>query len=142
MNINGELKEEYEEKRQNLIQEIKKTKYSYLEITDKDRKANELYHSKVLNNFKFEEDFYYDLTMKYKTEIESNEFFKDLSYMPKGCLLHLHMLSCINVQWIADEVIKKKNLKYIYMRQSKNSFDRLVFTTQPKEIDKPFKNII
>ena len=28
------------------------------------------------------------------------------------------------------------------MRQSKNSFDRLVFTTQPKEIDKPFKNII
>ena len=42
MNINGELKEEYEEKRQYLIQEIKKTKYSYLEITDKDRKANEL----------------------------------------------------------------------------------------------------
>ena len=28
------------------------------------------------------------------------------------------------------------------MRQSKNSLDRLVFTTQPKEIDKPFKNII
>ena len=75
---------------------------------------HELYNSKVLNNFKFEEDFYYDLAMKYKPEIESNEFFKDLSYMPKGCLLLLHMLSCINVQQIADEVMKKKFKIYLY----------------------------
>ena len=70
--------EEIEDKRKELIDEIFKEKYSYIEITDKDKKANELFHSKVEPNFKFENDFYYNLAMKYKSEIEANQFFKDL----------------------------------------------------------------
>ena len=138
---NEESIEAYEDKRKHLIQEIKKPKYSYIEITDKDNKANDLYHLKILPNFKFEEDFYYDLAMKYKTEIESNEFFKDLKYMPKGCMLHQHMSDCIDVQWISEEVMKKENLKYIFMRKMR-IYDILVFTTHPLDTDKPFKTII
>ena len=142
MTNNEESKEAYEDKRKYLIQEIKKPKYSYIEISDKDKKANELYHSKVLSNFKFEEDFYYNLAMKYKSEIESNEFFKDLDYMPKGCLLHHHMSDCIDVKWLSEEVIKKENLKHIFMRKFRDIYDTLIFTTQPNDTDKPFKNII
>ena len=78
MSNNEKSTEEKADKRKELIEEIKKEKYSYIEITDKDRKANELFHSKVEPNFKFEDDFYYNLAMKYKSEIEANQFFKDL----------------------------------------------------------------
>ena len=78
MTENENSMETNEDKREALIEEIKKTKYSYIEITDKDKKANELYHLKVEPNFNFNEDFYFDLAMKYKSEIESNGFFKDL----------------------------------------------------------------
>ena len=134
--------EEIEDKRKELIDEIFKEKYSYIEITDKDKKANELFHSKVVPNFKFEEDFYFNLAMKYKSEIESNQFFKDLEYMPKGCLLHHHMTDCINIKWISEAVMLKENLKYIFMRRFRDQYDILVFTKQPLEDDKPFKNII
>ena len=142
MTNNEESKEAYEIKREYLFQEIKKIKYSYIEITNKDKEANELYHSNILPNFKFKEDFYYDLAMKYKSEIESNEFFKDLNYMPKGCLLHHHISDCIDVQWISEEVMKPENLSNIFMRRFRDKYDILIFTTQPKETDKPFKNII
>ena len=130
------------DKREALIEEIKKTKYSYIEITEKDKKANELFHSKVEPNFKFNEDFYFDLAMKYKSEIESNEFFKDLDQMPKGCMLHQHIEDCIDVEWLSKEVMKKANLKYIYMRKFRNIYDILIYTTNPAETDKPFKDII
>jgi len=129
-------------KREVLIDEMKKEKYSYIEITDKDKKANELFHSKICPNFKFEEDFYYNLAMKYKSEIESNGFFEDLNHMPKGCLLHHHMTDCINIEWLSKEVMKEENLKNIYMRRFRSQFDILIYTTQPKTGDKPFKNII
>ena len=77
-------------KRKNLLEEIQQPKYNYIEITQKDKKANELFYSKVVPNFKFNEDFYYNLAMKYKTEIESSQFFSDLKKMPKGCLLQPH----------------------------------------------------
>lgn len=128
--------------RETLIDEIKKPKYSDIEITDNDRKANELYHQKVEPNFQFEEDFYYNLAMKYKSDIEENEFFKDLQNMPKGCLLHQHMVDCIDVQWISDEVMKKENLKHIYMKKFRNIYDILIFTNKPDETTKPFKDII
>jgi adenosine deaminase CECR1 len=128
--------------RKELIDEIKKPKYSDIIITDKDKKANELYHSKVVPGFKFPEDFHYDLAMKYKSDIEKNEFFKDLNNMPKGCLLHQHIEDCINIKWLSEEVMKKENLKYIYMRRFRDMYDILIYTKQPNETDKPFKDII
>ena len=128
--------------RESQIEEIKKLKYSDIEITDQDKIANELYHKKVEPNFKFEEDFYYNLAMKYKSDIEVNEFFKDLQNMPKGCLLHHHMVDCIDVQWITDEVMKEENLKHIYMKKFRNIYDILIFTNKPDENTKPFKDII
>ena len=62
--------------RKALIEEIKKPKYSDKEITDKDIRANELYHSKVVPGFTFPEDFHYDLAMKYKSDIEKMNFSK------------------------------------------------------------------
>ena len=142
MSNNETSEEEIAEKREELLEEIKKTKYSYIEITDKDKKANELFHSKVEPNFKFEEDFYYNLAMKYKTDIESNEFFKDLGEMPKGCVLHQHMSTAIDIKLISDQVMKKEHLKYIYIRRFSNKYDGLIFTKNPSPNDKPFKNII
>ena len=133
------------EKRIELIKEIKRPKYANIEISEKDIKANELFHNKVEPSFKFPDDFYYDLAMKYKTDIENHQFFKDLENMPKGCLLHHHMVDCIDIEWISNEVMKPKNLKYIYMRKFR-TFDILIYTTKPNEnepdFDRPFKNII
>ena len=116
------------------------------ERVDLIKKINELFHNKVEPTFKFEEDFYYNLSMKYKKEIEKHEFFKDLENMPKGCLLHHHMSDCIDIHWISEEVMKKENLKHIYMRKFRNIFDILIFTKEPYEkephFDRPFKNII
>ena len=101
-------------------------KYSYLEITPKDKKANSLYHSKVLPSFKFQDDFYYNLAMKYKSEIESNTFFEDLQHMPKGCLLHHHIIDSINIKWLSTTVMKEENLKNIYMRRFRDKYDILI----------------
>ena len=52
--------------------------------------------------------------MKYKSEIEANQFFKDLQNMTKGCLLHLHIADCLDIKWLSETVMLKENLKYIY----------------------------
>ena len=83
MSIDEKTKE-LSDKRVKLIEEIQKLRTIGVEITEKDKKANELFYSKVKPNFKFNEDFYYDLVMKYKTDIENNQFFEDLKHMPKG----------------------------------------------------------
>ena len=138
---------ELSKKREELMKEIQKPKYKIIEneIFEKDLKANELFHSKVEPTFKFKDDFYYDLAMKYKSDIKKHEFFKDLQEMPKGCLLHHHMSDCIDIEWISNEVMKEKNINNIYMRKFK-TFEILVYTTKPNEkephFDRPFKNII
>ena len=136
---------EISDKRIELIKDIQKLRTIGVEITERDKKANELFYSKVKPNFKFNDDFYFDLVMKYKPDIEKNQFFEDLKKMPKGCLLHHHMVDCIDVKWISEEVMKEKNLKHIYMRKFR-TYDILIFTTKPDEkepnYDRPFKNII
>jgi adenosine deaminase CECR1 len=136
---------EISDKRVELIKEIQKLKYASIEITENDKKANEFFYSKVKPNFKFNDDFYFDLVMKYKADIEKNQFFDDLKHMPKGCLLHHHIVDCIDVKWISEEVMKEKNLKHIYMRNFR-TYEILVYTTKPDEkepnCDRPFKNII
>ena len=138
--------EEIKKEREALIEEIQNSKYNYIEITEKDKKANELYYSTVFPNFKFEEDFYCNLAMKYKSEIESNQFFSDLKKMPKGCLLHHHISDCINIQWLSKEIMKPENLKNIYMKKFRDKYDILVYTKKPNlekdNPDKPFKEII
>ena len=140
------LVEEISNKRKELIEELNKKKYSNINITSKDKKANEIFHKKISKSFKFPEDFYYNLSMKYKKDIENHEFFKILQKMPKGSLLHHHMTDCIDIEWISTEVMKKENLKYIYVRRFRNKYDTLIFTKMPDEkepnFDKPFKNII
>ena len=138
--------EETKEKREALIKEIMSQKYDYIEITEKDKKANALYYSKVKPSFQFQDDFYFNLAMKYKSEIESNIFFKDLQQMPKGCLLHHHFVDCINIKWIADTVMKEGNLENIYMRRFRDKYDILIYTVKPnltkENPDQPFKEII
>ena len=133
-------------RREALIEEIMSKKYSYIEITEKDKKANSLYHSKVQPSFQFQDDFYYNIAMKYKSEVESNIFFKDLQQMPKGCLLHHHLVDCINIQWISDTVMKEENIKNIYMRRYRDTYDILIYTLKPnlsgENSDQPFKEII
>ena len=80
--------------------------------------------------------------MKYKSEIENHEFFKDLKYMPKGCLLHHHLTDCINIKWISEIVMKEENIQNIYMRKFRDKYDILIYTKKPKNGDKPFKTII
>ena len=138
--------EQISNERKIILEEMKNSKYSDAEITDKDKKANDLFHSKIEPGFKFPEDFYYNLSMKYKSEIESHEFFKVLENMPKGCLLHHHMSDCIDIEWLSEEVMKKENLEHIYMRKFRNRYDILIFTKIPDEnspyFDRPFKDII
>ena len=140
-----EKTKELADKRVELIKEIQKLRTIDVEVTENDEKANGLFYSKVKPNFKFNDDFYYELVMKYKTDIEKNVFFEVLKQMPKGCLLHHHIEDCIDVKWISEEVMKEKNLKHIYMRNFR-TYEILVFTTRPdtKEpnCDRPFKNII
>ena len=137
---------ELSEKRKALIEQINKEKYSYINITSKDNKANELFHKRILQSIKFPEDFYYDLSMRYKKEIENHELFKIIQKMPKGTLLHHHMTDCIDIDWISKEIMKEENLNNIYVRKFRNKFDILIFTKKPDEkepyFDTPFKNVI
>ena len=131
----------YEERRKELENEISREKYKNISITEKDKKENEILESKIVPTFKFNEDFYFNLAMKYKSQIENHEFFKDLEYMPKGCLLHHHLTDCVDIKWLSTIIMKKENLKYIYMRRFRNKYDILVYTKKPKEGDKSFKTI-
>ena len=146
MNSNETLIEKTEAKRVELIKEINKEKYSYINISPKDNQANELFLQKIVQTFIFPEDLYYNLAMKYKNEIEKHEFFQILQKMPKGCLLHHHMTDCIDIEWISKEIMKEENLKYIYMRKFRDKYDILIFTKKQNETeknsDKPFKDII
>ena len=146
MSTEEEKLEQIKAKRKTLVEEIFSQKYNYIEITEKDKKANSIYHSKVFPSFKFPDDFYYNLAMKYKSEIELNEFFTDLKRMPKGCLLHHHLIDCINVKWLSDTVMKEENLKNIYMRKFRDKYDILIYNKTPNLIgdkpDIPFKEII
>ena len=99
----------YEEKRKELENEIIKEKYKNISITEKDKKANEILQSKIIPSFKFNDDFYFNLAMKYKSEIENHELFKDLNHMPKGCLLHHHLTDCIDIKWLSEIVMKEEN---------------------------------
>lgn len=83
MNNNEALIQEMAAKREELIQDINKEKYSYINISPKDNQANELFHQKIVQNFIFPEDFYYNLSMKYKKEIENHEFFQILQKCQK-----------------------------------------------------------
>ena len=132
----------YEEKRKELENEIIKEKYKNISITEKDKKANEILQSKIIPSFKFNDDFYFNLAMKYKSEIENHELFKDLNHMPKGCLLHHHLTDCIDIKWLSEIVMKEENLKNIYMRRFRDKYDILVYTKKPKEGDQSFKTII
>ena len=58
--------ESIKDKRTELIKEINNSKYENMEISEKDKKANDLYHNKKVPNFKFKEDFYYNLSMNTK----------------------------------------------------------------------------
>ena len=132
--------------RETLIEELNKNKYYNISINSKDKKANELFHKNISQSFKFPEDFYYNLAMKYKKDIENHEFFKILKEMPKGSLLHHHMVDCIDIEWLSNEIMKKENLNHIYIRKFRNKYDTLLYTKRPNEkepnFDKPFKNII
>lgn len=66
MSEKEEKLESIKEKRIKLIKEINDLKYANIDISEKDKKANELYLNKIKPNFNFEEDFYYNLAMKYK----------------------------------------------------------------------------
>ena len=78
MSNNKNLINDMSEKRKFLIEEINKEKFSYINITKKDNQANELYNNKIPQTFNFPEDFYYNLAMKYKKEIENHQFFNIL----------------------------------------------------------------
>ena len=65
MNSNETLIEKTEAKRVELIQEINKEKYSYINVSPKDNQANELFLQKIVQTFIFPEDYYYNLAMKY-----------------------------------------------------------------------------
>lgn len=108
------------EKRKFLIEEINKEKFSYINITKKDNQANELYNNKIPQTFNFPEDFYYNLAMKYKKEIENHQFFNILQKMPKGSLLHHHMTDFIDIKWLSKEIMKKEYLENIYVRRFRN----------------------
>ena len=145
--LNNDIKiQEYTEKRKGLIGQISKHKYSNINITTKDNNANEIFHKKISPKLKFSEDFYYNLAMKYKKDIENHEFFKILQKMPKGSLLHHHMTDCIDIEWISKEIMKEENLKNIFIRKFRNKYDILIFTKKPivqePNPDIPFKNII
>ncbi len=78
----------YEEKRKNLINEINKKKYKNEIFSSEEIKANNIFTNQIVPTFQFNEDFDYDMAIKYKKEIENNPFFKDIYEMPKGVILH------------------------------------------------------
>lgn len=136
----------YEQERADFIENIiNKAKYSEVTFSDQEKRANSLFLDKVISSFafSFSEDFYYDLAMKYKEEIQNHQFFKDITSMPKGVLLHHHMTSSIDVDWLMDITA---NNPHIYRREFPSNVTRyplrLVYTTSPKEGDIPFKDLI
>ena len=85
-NLQNSERQENQKRRDNFFQnhlnplKFKNIKFSKLEDT-----ANKLFLSKI--SFNFKEDFYSDLTMKYKKDIETQNFFyeknaKSLSSSP------------------------------------------------------------
>ena len=140
---NPEIKE-YEEKRENLIKkDLNPLKYKNIKFSKLEDTANRLFHSKII--FNFNEDFHYDLAMKYKKEIESHKFFSLLKKMPKGCLLHHHLEDSIDINWISN--IVNENKDNIYLRDySKDVITkypyRLIYTKKPRDDDKNIKEIL
>ena len=140
----------YEEKRKNLINEINKKKYKNEIFSSEEIKANDIFTNKIVPTFQFNEDFYYDLAIKYKKEIENNPFFKDIYEMPKGAILHLHIEDCIDYIWLTEECLKDENYKNIYLRDYTNQIKtlfplRLIYTLTPRltnETDKEGKILI
>ena len=66
--------------------------------------------------------------------------------MPKGCLLHHHIIDSINIKWLSTTVMKEENLKNIYMRRFRDKYDIIIYNQKPnltnENPDKPFKEII
>ena len=115
----------YEEKKKNLINKIKK-KYKNEIFSSEEIKANDIFTNQIVPTFQFNEDFYYDMAIKYKKEIENNPFFKDIYEMPKGAILHLHIEDYIDYIQLTEECLKDDNYKNIYLRDYTNQIKHYI----------------
>ena len=145
----AESKKEYDENREKLKSELLSLKYKNIKLTENDLKANDIYKSKIFPSLlKFNDDYYYDLCTKYKSEIESHPLFSILKDMPKGALLHNHMCDNIDVEWFTDLILNNekfnKNIYSRYLDKSKTIYvgDRLLYTESPESNDIPIKEVI
>ena len=142
----NEKREDYLSEREKFISNLLKEKYRGVEFNEQEKKANVIFIDRVRPEFKFKEDFYSNLAMKYKNDIEKHTFFKDLEAMPKGALLHHHMTDCIDRHWLRG--IIEKNGEHIYQRNFQKTFPkskyplRLVYTLEKTAEDKPFKDVL
>ena len=141
-NLQNSENQEYQKRRDNFIQnhlnplKFKNIKFSKLEDT-----ANKLFLSKI--SFNFKEDLYSDLTMKYKKDIETQNFFyeknaKRLSSSPSYWRFN-------KVEWISK--IVNENKEKIYLRDfSKDIIIRYpyrqIYTEKPREDDRNINEIL
>ena len=135
----------YQEERQKFLNEIvNQRKYQGHKFSEEEKQANDLFLRKVRTEFIFEEGFYSNLAMNYKEEIQSHTFFKDLEAMPKGSLLHHHMVDCIDRGWLKKIIIGNTN---VYQRDFSKTLKtdyptRLVYTTIKTPADILFQEIL
>lgn len=126
--------------REAFVDEIAKNIYKDLPFSDQEKTASARFQ-KLVEAAKDEkagikEDFHFSLAMRYKKEMEATELFQKLKQMPKGALLHHHLVSEIDPEWL----VKKTYQENVYQRYVKRvrtaSSNVLVFTKKPKEDDK------
>jgi len=120
--------------RQNLVSQIDKLKFGDLIFTENELKADEIFknlRSEFVKSGNFLEDFYYLNIIKYKQIIQNSELFKTLYKMPKGGVLHQHLLTEIDPLWLKSKLYSPNIYEYD-MKLRGNIYKMLVYTLVPQ----------
>jgi len=126
------MENSYLEDRKQIINEMQAIRYGQMKITANDIKATNSLDLSQENAFKdFPDDFYFSLAMKYKSLIEKHPFFQKLNELPKGALLHHHMLSAIDPEWFLS-LLDDPCVYEIQANFDGKSFDKLIYNKAAK----------
>lgn len=93
--------ESYLQERDDLIFQIQDIKYDGMVFNKDEEKANSIFRGMINTQRKnIQPSFYRGNSMKHKSMIDSNDIYKVLKKMPKGCILHLHIDCSIDPDFV------------------------------------------
>ncbi|KAL4472248.1 hypothetical protein ABPG72_013881 [Tetrahymena utriculariae] len=113
--------EDYLKKREELEREIIAAKYNKITFSPIEEEANKLYRQVLIKERATKEDsFFQGYTLKQREQFEKESFiFKSILKLPKGAVLHIHIDSCMDIDWFMEELAYHENT---YFNQETSTF--------------------